>query len=179
MGAMAVACRSETDDSDRNNGRLTSQRAPIVQSGMAQDVKSDNTIGMGSRRTAASVHPAPVELVIVVFRERLAWIEHVVARITPRPHVRLLCKGHVIQDPRCHYLDNVGTEEYGFISHILENYDRLAPITVFLNGNPCNSAFDCVSWRSLNYVLKHIGTPQVQVVFSGFAAMRVAPFDQS
>mmetsp|Transcript_16637 Transcript_16637/g.39034 ORF Transcript_16637/g.39034 Transcript_16637/m.39034 type:complete len:305 (-) Transcript_16637:7-921(-) len=132
---------------------------------------------------SAEVDPAwlpassTMDLVVVGFRENLSWMEGVIANITPPPRVKLICKGELINDRRCQRLENRGTEEFGFLWHIIQNYEHLAPITIFMGANPLNTAFDCIAWRSLHYVIAQVDTIQKRAAFPGFAALRVSGFD--
>ena len=47
------------------------------------------------------------------------------------------------------HLKNVGKEGETFLRHIVENYDNLDDITVFLQGNPFEHLNYLVGWRTL------------------------------
>ncbi|CAK0881418.1 unnamed protein product [Prorocentrum cordatum] len=155
-------------------GLLLSMFPDDDQGELRTPVHSGSSAEGGPARLSAS---AVMDLVIVGFRENLSWIEGVVANITPPPRVKLICKGELINDQRCQRIENRGTEEFGFLSHIIENYEKLAPITMFMGANPLNTAFDCIAWRSLHYVLAQVDTVQKRMAFPGFVALRVSGFD--
>ena len=73
------------------------------------------------------------EFVIAHYREDLKWLEPIV------DHCHIYNKGGEIEPRfnvyRWESLPNVGREAHTYVYHIIENYDRLADVTVFLQGN--------------------------------------------
>ncbi|CAE8668260.1 unnamed protein product [Polarella glacialis] len=94
------------------------------------------------------------------------------ARVVPSAvTVRLYCKGNLIQDSRCMRIENIGAEEFAYLTHIIDFYDRLAPITIFTLGSIYNDQWKFLKCRKLNFVLSQIDTPEKRARFSGFATM--------
>lgn len=78
--------------------------------------------------TGASLsRPAELQLVVAHYREELRWLEDF--RELP---VMIYSKGS--RGPN--ELPNVGREAHTYLHHIIENYDTLADVTVFLQGDP-------------------------------------------
>lgn len=75
--------------------------------------------------------PVPiVDMVVAHYNEDLSWIEAV------RPFVRLFIyhKGNNPENKDFIMLKNVGREAHTFLTHIINNYDNLADITLFMQG---------------------------------------------
>lgn len=107
----------------------------------------------------------PVELVVATWAENVSWIDSMLGSVTPEAGLSLYCKSSSITDPRCIYLRNKGTEEYAYLTHILKNYDRLAPITVFAPG----SMGQLSRLASLNRTVADVATQLKRDGFQGFA----------
>ena len=69
-----------------------------------------------------------VELIVAHYEEDLSWLEDYASLKT-----RVYGKGSDDGDQR---LPNVGREAHTYLHHIVEHYDDLAEVTVFLQGNP-------------------------------------------
>lgn len=66
------------------------------------------------------------ELVIAHYSENLDWLH------SYRSYVRLYTKsGKLVNDVRCVLLPNVGRETHTYLTHIINNYDNLADVTIF------------------------------------------------
>merc|ERR1719414_1818346 len=87
-------------------------------------------VNLRPREAAVTVEARPVEVVVAAWDNNVTWDEELLSRIVPPPRVRLYC-GPQMKDPRCTFITDHGAEEYAYLTHIVENYDRLAPITVF------------------------------------------------
>ncbi|MGO8745389.1 MAG: DUF3431 domain-containing protein [Thermoguttaceae bacterium] len=73
-------------------------------------------------------HRAEMQLVVARYRENLDWLE----RFRGIPTVAY-DKGDLrAENP----LPNVGREAHTYLHHIVAHYDSLAPVTVFLQGDP-------------------------------------------
>ena len=69
-----------------------------------------------------------VELVVAKYREDVSWLEK---------YQGLDCLVYDKGDPAAEYpLPNVGREAHTYLHHIITRYDRLADVTVFLQGDP-------------------------------------------
>jgi hypothetical protein len=72
-----------------------------------------------------------IDMVVAHYNEDLSWLEYV------RPFVRLFIyhKGNN-PDTNNDYiiLNNVGKETHTYLTHIINNYDNLAEVTVFVQG---------------------------------------------
>jgi len=76
---------------------------------------------------ASATRPAELQLVVAHYREDLSWLDDF--RMLA---VTIYSKGGSGE----HLLPNVGREAHTYLHHIIENYDRLADVTVFLQGDP-------------------------------------------
>ncbi len=74
---------------------------------------------------------ADVELIVSHYREDLSWLQHDLPAC-----VRRITVYHKGDDPPpgAILLPNVGRESHTYLTHILRNYDRLADITLFVQG---------------------------------------------
>ena len=80
-----------------------------------------------------------VELVIAKYKENIDWIKLIL-----HP-TRIYDKSDTpITDSIP--LPNVGREAHTFLYHIVKNYDNLADVTVFLQGNPFEHVEGCPSY---------------------------------
>ena len=77
--------------------------------------------------------PSQLHLVIAHYNEDLSWLEDFAS--LPRTIYTKSGTGP-------NRLPNVGREAHTYLHHIIENYDKLAEITVFLQGNPCDHVPD-------------------------------------
>jgi hypothetical protein len=75
-----------------------------------------------------------VQLVVARYRESLAWLQP----FQSFPTI-IYDKGELAAE---NHLPNVGRESHTYLHHIIANYDRLAEITVFLQGNPLSHVPD-------------------------------------
>jgi len=105
-----------------------------------------------------------VHLVVAAFSENVSFGSPTVTRM-PRAELWLYCKGTRIHDPRCHRVGNYAGETYGYLSHIVQNYDRLAPITVFSLGSILKSEWDFFKCKLLNYLVANLQTIPDQETF--------------
>jgi len=72
-----------------------------------------------------------IECVVAHYNEDLEWINE----IRDMAHITIYHKG--TNPPKdAMQLPNVGREAHTFLTHIIQNYDVLADITLFLQGNP-------------------------------------------
>ena len=83
---------------------------------------------MISHHTNIKMTSQDIEVVVARWNEDVSWLEPLA------PHVILYNKGDKLDGnkyKRVVQLANVGRESYSYLYHIVENYDTLAPITVF------------------------------------------------
>ena len=81
-----------------------------------------------------------VEMVIANYEEDIEWVNEIPSNIynrmtiynkgKPKNYASLIKKGAKI-----HALPNVGREGHTYLYHIIQNYDKLADITIFLPGS--------------------------------------------
>lgn len=75
--------------------------------------------------------PYVIDMVVAHFNEDLDWVEQI------RPYVRMFIY-HKGNDPDINKgfipLTNVGREAHTYLTHIINNYDKLADVTVFVQG---------------------------------------------
>ncbi len=75
-------------------------------------------------------------LVTARWREDLRWLRRVPAAF----RIEVLNKGEPVEpgrpDARVTPLPNVGREAHAYLHHLAEHYDRLADLTVFVQGHP-------------------------------------------
>jgi hypothetical protein len=70
-----------------------------------------------------------IDMVIAHYNEDLSWLDYV------RPFVRMFVY-HKGNNPNNDYIivNNVGRESHTYLTHIINNYDNLADVTLFLQG---------------------------------------------
>ena len=83
-----------------------------------------------------------VDLVVTRFKEPLDWLSPYVGRPGWHTYVyntgrtdppRELCEHAAV---RCSRVENAGYEWHGYLRHVIDRYDRLAELTIFLQGDP-------------------------------------------
>mmetsp|Transcript_9723 Transcript_9723/g.31275 ORF Transcript_9723/g.31275 Transcript_9723/m.31275 type:complete len:365 (+) Transcript_9723:803-1897(+) len=94
------------------------------------------------------VHMANVwthDLVLTRCREDLSWATPYAQRsgwrmfiynTCSRAKLPRLCSDGGTQRVTCTHLPNVGYEWHGYLRHLIDQYEQLAPTTIFLQGNP-------------------------------------------
>ncbi len=73
--------------------------------------------------------PPPVELVVARYQEDISWVDSFAY-----PAMVYDKSGQSQRGAVC--LPNVGREAHTYLTHIVNNYDTLAGLTVFVQGNP-------------------------------------------
>jgi hypothetical protein len=112
-------------------GRLQRARQLLAQQHMKKIVIDDGGID-NIDKTGLSI-----DIVVAVYNENIDWIvSHNLQR-----HVILYVKNssreiHDVGYKKIVRLSNVGREGHTYLYHILENYDSLAEVTFFLQGDP-------------------------------------------
>ena len=90
---------------------------------------------------------SPLELVVARHAEDLRWLRRVPESLA----VTIYNKGEGVVLPdgfsnragtRVKLLPNVGREAHSYLTHLVENYERLAAVTVFCQGHPFDHAPD-------------------------------------
>jgi hypothetical protein len=81
-----------------------------------------------------------LELVVARCHEPVLWLR----RVPEAFSVRLYNKGEALPPGRVTAapLPNTGREAHTYLTHLVENYDRLAEVTVFAQGHPFDHASD-------------------------------------
>ncbi len=78
-----------------------------------------------------------IEVVVAHYDEDLQWLDKI--KDHPRVSATVYHKGND-PPPGAILLHNVGRESHTYLTHIVRNYDRLADLTLFLQGNPVDHA---------------------------------------
>ena len=73
-----------------------------------------------------------IELIIARYNEELSWVKNVPSNIK----VTIYNKGKNNISNSFIKLPNVGRESNTYLEHIMKNYDNLANITIFCQGDP-------------------------------------------
>mmetsp|Transcript_43501 Transcript_43501/g.117320 ORF Transcript_43501/g.117320 Transcript_43501/m.117320 type:complete len:332 (-) Transcript_43501:30-1025(-) len=112
-----------------------------------------------------------VQVVVAAWRENLTFLEPMLRRV-PGAQARIYCAGEHIQDSRCHPITNYGSENYAYLKHIVDHYDKgLAAVTVFTMGSVMKKEWDFLLCRKLNYVLSAVDPTEKQRRFPGYVTM--------
>lgn len=72
-----------------------------------------------------------MDLVVARYNEPLDWLDHLPDGL----NVHVYNKGEPIDRPHVQ-LENIGRESHTYLTHIIQNYDRLAQFTIFVQGYP-------------------------------------------
>jgi hypothetical protein len=93
-----------------------------------------------------------VEVVVAAFNEDLSWIKEIKHPI----YLYYKSNNHkkTISNEIVQCLPNIGRESHTYIHHIVANYNRLADITVFCQGNPFDHCPNFIELANLNSVYK-------------------------
>ena len=94
-------------------------------------------LGQASGATAASFNP-DVEIVVARFREDVTWLKDApYNRYRQTIYSKVPSVNPCAEQTVCNvrYLENIGRESHTYLSHIIDNYDNLADVTVFLPGS--------------------------------------------
>ena len=83
-------------------------------------------------------------LVIAHYEENLAWL----SEVGPGWAVRVYSKGRV-PSPGAVPLPNVGREAHTYLTHIVDQWEHLAPVTVFAQGDPFDHCPDFLAQLKL------------------------------
>jgi len=133
------------------------------------------------QRYYASLPPArqvpdrSLDIVVATYKAPLQWIDTVLQKL-PTARLHLYCKGNTSRDPRCIRMENVGTEEYAYFHHILNNWDSLADITIFSSDNMENTAGYIPTTREcLDFVVNKLDRPDKRADFPGYEALDFMP----
>lgn len=86
------------------------------------------------------------ELVIARYREDLEWISQLadlhIHVYDKSSNLDSLSQPHLPENLQLTQLPNVGREAHTYLTHIITQYDRMADVTVFLQGNPHDHVFN-------------------------------------
>eukprot|EP00931_Biecheleriopsis_adriatica_P085975 TRINITY_DN60718_c0_g1_i1.p1 TRINITY_DN60718_c0_g1~~TRINITY_DN60718_c0_g1_i1.p1 ORF type:complete len:578 (-),score=107.98 TRINITY_DN60718_c0_g1_i1:10-1743(-) len=111
--------------------------------------------------------PTSIDFVVAAFNEDLSFINPMMSLLGPSARLQLYCSGNITLDPRCQASPNRGGENHVYLRHIVQNYDKLADVTVFSVGSVMRHHNEELLCRKLNYVIDKVN----QKSFSGFATM--------
>mmetsp|Transcript_9913 Transcript_9913/g.30615 ORF Transcript_9913/g.30615 Transcript_9913/m.30615 type:complete len:593 (+) Transcript_9913:41-1819(+) len=108
-----------------------------------------------------------IDLVVASYSAPLDWIEPQLAKL-PGARLHLYCKGGST-DPRCIQVENVGTEEYAFFTHILRHWNDLADITIFSKDNMADTeTYHPTALECLNYITNNLSDTTSRNAFQGY-----------
>mmetsp|Transcript_82009 Transcript_82009/g.198806 ORF Transcript_82009/g.198806 Transcript_82009/m.198806 type:complete len:309 (-) Transcript_82009:187-1113(-) len=128
-----------------------------------------------AERLPGEVRDRSLDIVVAHYRADLGWIQPMLQRL-PTARLYLYCKGGFSKDPRCIHVENVGTEEYAYFRHLLDNWDNLADITVFSIDNMDNMAHYIPTTKNhLDFLVNKVATPAKRAAFRGFEALDFMP----
>ena len=103
-----------------------------------------------------------MDLVVSVYNEDVSFIESIPITFS---RVTLVCKNRAFWDARCVYADNFDGENYSYLKYIVDNYDSLAPISMFVMGSILKAEWKMLLCRKLHYLINHLDTPRKQRAF--------------
>lgn len=119
-----------------------------------------------------------IDLVVASYKAPLGWVDEVQQQI-PEARLHLYCKNDANRDPRCIHMENVGTEEWAYLHHILSNWDNLADITIFSIDNMESMADYVPTTREcLDFVVSKVDSPEKRANFQGYEALDFMPVTQ-
>lgn len=98
-----------------------------------------------------------VEMVVVAYREDLSWIDPFL-RVVPGMKLKLYCVGGMHPERRCTPVPNLQDSNPYFLKHIIDNYDRLANITLFTGGSVLRGEWDWLICKQLNYLVHQVNS---------------------
>lgn len=119
-------------------------------------------------RCTEDQQPTNVHLVVNVFNENVDFIPSYLLRI-PYSKLYLYCKGGRLNDARCINIENYCCESYGYLVHIVNNYDSLAEITVFIRASVLKPEMDWMVCKNSITVVASLMTVQQQETWPYFA----------
>ena len=102
---------------------------------------------------AATASASAIDLVVTRYREPLAWLWPYLDRpgwsvyiynTGKKPPPARVCA----RAAQCSQVPNAGFEWHGYLRHIVDRYDRLAELTIFLQGDPFTVSPEC--YKKLN-----------------------------
>jgi hypothetical protein len=82
-----------------------------------------------------------VHIVIAKYKENVDWVKHIKHKVT-------IYDKSETPIPNSIHLENKGREGETFLYHIVNHYENLDDVTVFLQGNPFEHLQNLVGWRS-------------------------------
>lgn len=124
--------------------------------------QSSHTVGVLLRELHSiqawqATHQTSIDLVVTRYRESLVWLWPYMSR--PGWAIFIYSTGSSI--PRrictagatCKQIKNAGYEWHGYLRHIIDRYDSLADICIFLQGNPLTVSPDahCLLNKTADY----------------------------
>lgn len=79
-----------------------------------------------------------MQIVVAQFKEDLAWLKEV--KVPIAIYCKDKCPGYLLEAskgcPHKWFIPNVGRESHTYLHHITNNYDNLAGVTLFTQGDP-------------------------------------------
>ena len=94
-----------------------------------------------------------VNFVVAKYNENIEWTKKLNHKVTIYDKSDTPIEGSI-------KLKNVGREGETFLYHIVNNYDKLDDVTVFLQGNPFEHVHLLVGWRS------HLTNSEIDIVIN-------------
>lgn len=185
-----------------SRGSMTMMRSAGSARAWSGAEPKDRTSKAEDRPLISEERPLSLAVVVVRCGESLEWLEHLGAFVPPPFH---LARVHIVQ--KCasmresaealtarlggpHHggappaiavtnLKNVGSELYGYVTHIIDYYDNLEDYTAFLSGHPTSSFDFCNLGDFLKVALDRgyagLGFHYSQSSTNGFVRMDSCP----
>mmetsp|Transcript_71422 Transcript_71422/g.221665 ORF Transcript_71422/g.221665 Transcript_71422/m.221665 type:complete len:608 (-) Transcript_71422:175-1998(-) len=143
------------------------QEIPVVKLAAAMDAPAKVHRTKVETTTPAPL-PVSTDLVVAVQRGGTGWVRGVLEAV-PGARLQLYCRDGAVEDSRCASTGSVVADDYAFLQHIVQNYDKLADVTIFTTDQ-LNVRVD-----SLPYVVNVLGSLDSRVRFKGFLAKHYFP----
>jgi len=116
-----------------------------------------------------------VEMVVVAYKEDLSWID-LFLEMAPGIKLKLYCAGGIHPEPRCNSVPNLQDSNPHFLKHIIDNYDRLAPVTLFTGASVLHGEWNWLLCKQLHYLVHKVNSALKQSTLT-YAAAPVWNFD--
>jgi len=116
-----------------------------------------------------------VEMVVVAYKEDLSWIDPFL-NMVPGMKLKLYCAGGIHPEPRCNSVPNLQDSNPHFLKHIIDNYDRLAPVTLFTGASVLHGEWNWLLCKQLHYLVHKVNSALKQSTLT-YAAAPVWNFD--
>jgi hypothetical protein len=132
-------------------------------------MKRKNTIknkrGKPNIRQTAGMMPTNMELVVARYAEDIKWIEKLPKAMFKS--IKIYNKGkpldYRIDGTEVIELDNIGREPHTYLTHVVNNFNNLADITLFLPGSVMNKKYKSIQAYK---ILEMLNTKEESIILS-------------